>query len=84
MKKSNSLADLMEMIVSKPKQNHAKLILVVDVEAEDDGGLVVLYKSGSLKDKPTTPEDAPQIRLLSRLSKLFRKDIDILTDTDEK
>lgn len=82
--KKPKLAELMEMIVSKPKQNHAKLILVVDVEADDDGGLVVSYKSGSLKDKPTTPENAPQCRFLLRLSQLFAKDIDILTDDDEK
>lgn len=37
-----------------------------------------------LYDKKTTKEDAQQLRFLPRLSKLFRKDIEILTDTDEK
>ena len=84
MKKSNSLADLMEMVVASPKKGHAKLVLVIDVEAMEDGPLVVGYKSGIMFEKKTTKEDAPQLRFLSRLSKLFHKDVDILTDDDEK
>lgn len=84
MKKSNTLADLMEMVIASPKKDHAKLVLVIDVEAMEDGPLVVGYKSGLLFDKRTTKEDAPQLRFLTRLSRLFHKDVDILTDADEK